>query len=136
MIFLSELEEISKEVTWAYNVGSWYFFGSEIVLNRATCHFEVSQVFIRVAYRHIISRFTVGYCTYLCVCLYETFHFCFRTRFRIAPRCSETQHPHQTPKTKICKFNLRLFEIALECYICSKAPTCSRETPQCDTSAH
>jgi hypothetical protein len=64
MIFLSELEEISKEVTRTYNVGSWYFFGSEIGLNRAKCHFEMSQVFI--AYRHIISRFTVR----TCVCVY------------------------------------------------------------------
>lgn len=90
----------------------------------------MSQVFI--GYKHIISRFTIEYYTYLFVGLSETFHFDFRTKFRIAPRYSETQHHHQMPKTKtIWKFYLHSLTF-LKSYV--PAPTCSHETLQPVTS--
>jgi hypothetical protein len=64
----------------------------------AKWHLQMSQSLI--GYRHIISRSTVDYCTYLFVCLSETFRLDFRTQFHTAPRYSETQHHHQMPETK------------------------------------
>jgi hypothetical protein len=96
----------------------------------------MTDVFI--GYRHVISRFTIEYCTYLFVHLSETFHSDFRTQFHIAPRYSETQHHHQMPKTKtFANFIYTLCLCSRMSYLFKSyvpAPTCSHETLKSVTS--